>query len=584
MHLTIGKKLYLSFGCILAIIAISTGVTYYHLNDLSKSQGDLFGKRMPIREAFSAIRRSEHKLVADLQAYALNGYWSASNAELKERIRSDSDDARANVDKLSSLAVTFSKKATKQQAEDSENGLLAIVNASSSLESAIDAGGDDGQHRAQQILQQQVAPAAEIVEKDTGDAVATGGKMADATSALIVSDTGASMLALIAGGILSLILSSFLAFGLSRKVTSGIRTVLERASAIAGGDLSGEPLSSSSRDELGQLTEAINQMQQNLADLLQAVVDKAASVASTSEQISATAKRSADGASAQRDQTNQAATAMHEMSATVDEVSENSNSAANAARHAADLARTGGSIVEQTLETMKTISANTAGVAAQIQGLGKRSEQIGRIINVINEIAGQTNLLALNAAIEAARAGEHGRGFGVVAGEVRQLAERTTKATQEIGGMISGIQEDTLKAVYSIDSESKDVQMGVDAATQAGASLKEIIEAAEQVGSMIMQIATASIEQSSTAQEVNRTVQEIARITMESTEDTEKTAGACKDLSDLADQLRQLVMRFKVEHGTAVVGRSPLQTGRQDERGLARRHVTPLKSSFAKLN
>ena len=177
---------------------------------------------------------------------------------------------------------------------------------------------------------------------------------------------------------------------------------------------------------------------------------------------------------------------------------------------------------------------------------GKRSEQIGKIVNVINDIANQTNLLALNAAIEAARAGEHGRGFAVVAGEVRQLAERTTKATKEIGGMISGIQEDTLKAVHAIDSEAHDVKMGVDAASKAGTSLKEIIDAAEQVGGMILQIATAATEQSTTAQEVSHTVQEIARITTESTEHTEQTAAACKDLSNLADQLRQLVKQFKV--------------------------------------
>jgi methyl-accepting chemotaxis protein len=238
----------------------------------------------------------------------------------------------------------------------------------------------------------------------------------------------------------------------------------------------------------------------------------------------------------------------------VEEVSANSNSAAGAATHAADLARAGGAIVEQSLAAMHTISSNTEAVAVQIQELGKRSGQIGRIINVINEIAGQTNLLALNAAIEAARAGEHGRGFGVVAGEVRQLAERTTKATQEIGGMISAIQQDTLKAVQSIDDEAQDVQKGVNAATQAGASLKEVIEAAEQVGNMILQIAAAATEQSSATREVSGSVQEIARIITESTGDTEKTAVACNDLSVLSDELRQLVSRFKVSNANSLEG------------------------------
>jgi methyl-accepting chemotaxis protein len=546
MHLSIGKKLYLSFAGIFSIMVASTAISYYYLNDLSSAQTDLFAKRMPIRETFSGIRNSALNLTLSLQSYVLAGAGAPTLPSLKEQIRADSADAEVQVEKLRGLAVTFSRKATKQQAEDSENSLLAIVNAAPAIEAAVEAGGEEGQRRSLQILLTQVNPQMGVVEKDAGEAVQVGGKMMEGVSAKIVSDTSAALWVLVAGGILALLLSSALAFSLSKKVTGAIRVVLQRASAIAGGDLSEEPLAVGSQDELGQLAESINQMQQNLSDLLLGVVDKAASVAGTSEEIAAVAERSAIGANAQRDQTNQAATAMLEMSTTVEEVSANSNRAASAASHAADVARTGGTIVEQTLGTMRTISANTAEVSAQIQALGKRSEEIDKIINVINGIANQTNLLALNAAIEAARAGEHGRGFAVVAGEVRQLAERTTQATKEIGGMISGIQQDTLKAVQSISSEARDVQQGVDAASRAGDSLKEIIQAAEQVGGMIMQIASAATEQSTTAQEVSHTVQMIARITTESSEDTEKTATACKNLSSLADQLRQMVTRFKV--------------------------------------
>ncbi len=146
---------------------------------------------------------------------------------------------------------------------------------------------------------------------------------------------------------------------------------------------------------------------------------------------------------------------MQEMAATVAEVSENSNKAAAASQQAAEMAREGGKVVEETLSRMRTISASVSDTARKVQELGKRSDEIGRISGVIDDIADQTNLLALNAAIEAARAGEQGRGFAVVADEVRKLAERTGNATKEIAGMIRNIQAETKTAVAAMRAGSR---------------------------------------------------------------------------------------------------------------------------------
>jgi methyl-accepting chemotaxis protein len=257
----------------------------------------------------------------------------------------------------------------------------------------------------------------------------------------------------------------------------------------------------------------------------------------------------ARGAQAQQMQTAQVATAMQEMSVTVQEVSQNSNSAAEQAHAGAENARAGGEVMARTITMMQRVTASVDRAAKQVAELGNRSDQIGKIVGVINEIAEQTNLLALNAAIEAARAGEHGRGFAVVAGEVRNLAERTTKATKEIGSMIGSIQQETRAAVEAMVRGTQEVQQGVTAAEESGAKLQGIIEGADGAARMVAQIATAATEQASTTDEVNGNINEIARIANDFAAGAQKSAKGSESLSRLAVDLDALVSRFKVEDG-----------------------------------
>lgn len=245
---------------------------------------------------------------------------------------------------------------------------------------------------------------------------------------------------------------------------------------------------------------------------------------------------------------------MQEMSSTVAQVSDNSNKAAEASRQAAETARHGGSIVEETLNKMRVIAESVRGTARKMEELGKSSDQIGRIIGVIDDIADQTNLLALNAAIEAARAGEQGRGFAVVADEVRKLAERTTTATKEIAQMIKNIQDETRSAVSAMEQGTKQVEEGVNSTAKAGDSLKEIIQMSEQVGEMITHIATAATEQSSATEQVNHNMEEIARLVKESATGAQQSARACQDLSGLALDLQKMVGNFKLNDGRGYQG------------------------------
>jgi methyl-accepting chemotaxis protein len=196
---------------------------------------------------------------------------------------------------------------------------------------------------------------------------------------------------------------------------------------------------------------------------------------------------------------------------------------------------------------MRSINDSVSASAASVQELGKRGTQIGEIIAVINDIADQTNLLALNAAIEAARAGEHGRGFAVVADEVRKLADRTTKATEEIGESIQAIQTETGDAVERMNAGTAEVERGVELATGAGESLRRIVAGARDVAGMIRSIAAAAEQQSAASEEVSRNVESISSVTRQSSEGAGQAATAAAELSAKAERLQGLVARFKLD-------------------------------------
>jgi methyl-accepting chemotaxis protein len=339
------------------------------------------------------------------------------------------------------------------------------------------------------------------------------------------------------------------------RIVGPLRAFGSHLEKVADGDLT-DRIAFGTDDEMGEMGGWFNVFLDKLQALIRQVQGNTKRLAEACEGISASSVEMARGAESQQAQATQVATAMQEMSATVQEVSRNSNSAADRAHAGARDAREGGKVMETTIAMMLRLTGSVDQAAKQVAELGSQSDQIGRIVGVITDIAEQTNLLALNAAIEAARAGEHGLGFAVVAGEVRNLAERTTKATREIAAMIGRIQQETKAAVDAMMRGTGDVEEGVKAAQESGARLRGIIEGTEQAAQMVAQIAVAATEQAATTDEVNRNITEIARISNEFAGGAQRSAKASEALSHLAVELDSLVARFRVEEGA----RSP-QTG-----------------------
>lgn len=352
-----------------------------------------------------------------------------------------------------------------------------------------------------------------------------------------------------------LLLASFFAlvlvFGTAylnvRQVVGPISRVSERIKDIVEGegDLT-QRISVSSNDEMGRLATYVNQLIATTHDVVAEIAESAQQVAAAATEISASNEEMARSMSEQSNQVTQISAAIEEMNASVTEVARESGNAASIASASGDSAEAGGHVVGQTIEGMRGIDAAVTSVSASVEELSRRGQQIGKIIEVINDIADQTNLLALNATIEAAGAGEHGRGFAVVADEVRQLADRTTKATDEIAESIQAIQSETTDAVKKIELSTTQVQHGVDLASGAGRALQEIVSSAQNVAAMIQSIAAAAEEQSAASGEVARSVESIATTIRHATEGMDQAAAAATQLSGKAEQLQCLVSKFKV--------------------------------------
>ena len=343
----------------------------------------------------------------------------------------------------------------------------------------------------------------------------------------------------------SLLISLVLGTMIIRSIAAAASRLIDTSSAMAQGDLS-RRVRLDSKDELGTIGRSFDAMAESFAAALAKVADSSAQVASASHQLHANSERIATGAEEISAQATTVATASEEMAATSDDIAQNCQMAVENAQRASRAAQNGFEVVRQTIDGIKFRGAKTRENATLVESLGTRSDQIGAIVATIEDIADQTNLLALNAAIEAARAGEQGRGFAVVADEVRALAERTTKATKEIGEMIKGIQNETRQAITSMEEGVRGTERGAAEAGQLEVALNDILEQINSVSMQINQIATAAEEQTATTSEISSNMMQITGVVQETVGGAHESATAAAQLKSNAEELQQLVRQFKV--------------------------------------
>lgn len=329
--------------------------------------------------------------------------------------------------------------------------------------------------------------------------------------------------------------------------TSAMADVLGR---LADGDLSVDIPEGSDDDDIARVWERLSETIDSLRQVLGQVTTASQEIVTASEQISSTADEMSAGAEEQSAQTEEVASAMEEMSRTILENAETVETTSQRAERAQTKARENGQVIYKAIEKMEQIGDVVEASAETIGRLDTASEEIGAVVATIDEIADQTNLLALNAAIEAARAGDDGQGFAVVAEEVRDLAERTTEATERIEEMIADVQSGVRAAVTSMSEGQEEVEEGIALADQAGDALDDMIEDIQRVATDIDNIAAATQEQSTTSEEVSRSINEISTVTSQNAQGVTEIATSTDNLNALSERLVDTVEQFTLEENT----------------------------------
>ncbi|QVX15986.1 methyl-accepting chemotaxis protein [Pseudomonas congelans] len=336
-----------------------------------------------------------------------------------------------------------------------------------------------------------------------------------------------------------------LALWLTRSIVGPLQRAVTAAEQVANGDLT-HSIEVDGEDEVTRLLRALAMMQVNLREAMRHIGSSATQLASAATELNSVTEDSYRGLNQQNAEIDQAATAINEMTSAVEEVARNAVSTSDASNQSSTSALAGQTRVNETVQSIQTLTDNVQATSTLVQNLANQSQDIGKVLDVIRSIAEQTNLLALNAAIEAARAGESGRGFAVVADEVRALAHRTQQSTPEIDSMVSAMRSGSAQALDSMNTSRDRADSTLALAKGAGESLSEITSSINQISERNLVIASAAEEQAQVSREVDRNIVNIRDLSMQSTQGANQISASSHELSRLAADLNQVVSRFKV--------------------------------------
>ncbi len=535
MRLTLGRKLGLGFGVILILIVVDTTLTYVQANAIKMSQDRAMEVSVPSLETCRNLQKDLNQTQSKGGQVILAGAEAARREAAKNLFDEAWGNLETDVARMDGLALQWAGQQNRDLLVEVKTQLPSLRHIQEQAMARAASGERTAIIRAGNEFADQATVIAEAIKKPLGDMAGTFAASLQKNQESLNSDTrlmnltmGGTALAAVAVGI-------FVAVFLSRRISGATQSVLAQAQAIAAGDLTRDEINIRSKDELGDLADAINKMSVSLKSMILAITENSVQVASASEELNSTSQQitaNSEETSAQADVVSKAAqqvsqnlqtvaTGAEEMGASIKEIAKNATEAAKVATSAVKVAET---------------------TTATVSKLGESSTEIGQVIKVITSIAQQTNLLALNATIEAARAGEAGKGFAVVANEVKELAKETAKATEDISRKIEAIQTDTKAAVDAIGTISGVIN---------------------QINDISGTIATAVEEQNATTNEMSRNVSEAAQSSGEITSNisgvaqaaestsrgASETQKAAQQLVETSTKLRRLVDQFKINAG-----------------------------------
>lgn len=331
---------------------------------------------------------------------------------------------------------------------------------------------------------------------------------------------------------------------LNQRNQEAIMRLLDEMGSLAEGDLTVK--TTVSEDITGAIADSVNYAIDELRTLVTTINETSEQVSSSAQETQTTARHLADAAQNQAHRISNATTAINQIASSMDDVSKNSAESADVAERSVQIASHGAEVVRETISGMDSIRDQIQETSKRIKRLGESSQEIGSIVELINDIAEQTNILALNAAIQAASAGEAGRGFAVVADEVQRLAERSASATKRIETLVQTIQSDTNEAVNSMEQTTAEVVAGARKAEDAGSALGDIERVSHDLSALIQNISAAARQQSIAATDISQSMNAIQEITSQTSQGASQTAESIGYLAQLASDLRRSVAHFKL--------------------------------------
>ena len=484
-------------------------------------------RQMPLSdqrfEQFQAVSEAKEQFL--LARYEVRGYLADSNPATEQKAAAQLEAALASLKSLNSHFFDSQAEALRQLEQ-------ALTRYRSAVQAFKAANGEAITARQEMTVQgSDIVTRSDALYKIQLDR--RDSESAQARTLQLIS----TLLALLVGVLAAVLIT--------RQITRPLRETLAVVERIAGGDLT-QNIRVTRRDELGVLQQGIARMGVTLRDLISGIRDGVTQIASAAEELSAVTEETSAGVNSQKVETDQVATAMHEMTATVQEVARNAEQASQAAAAADGEARQGDRVVNEAITQIERLADEVARSTEAMSVLQKESDKIGSVMDVIKAVAEQTNLLALNAAIEAARAGEAGRGFAVVADEVRGLAQRTQKSTEEIEGLVAALQNGTQQVATVMGNSRSLTDSSVELTRKAGLSLENITRTVSNIQSMNQQIAAAAEQQSAVAEEISRSIVNVRDVSEQTAAASDETAASSIELARLGNQLQMMVSHFRV--------------------------------------
>lgn len=519
-----GKKLIASFLMVAFILLVVGVYGLFNLSKLNGSLGDMYNNQLlavkPLLEFksnFNETRNNVRKIyMTDAQG----------RAAVEQETHNLMEQNKEYLEQFKQTKLSAESKKQLPEVEKAWAGYTALLEDFSKLSSAnndtamLDMINGDRMSSSRDTVIKAVGQLLDVNYREAEEAKVGG-------DALFRSSTTITSIAVAAAILLSILLGMFISSLISRP----LQKLVEVVGKVANGDLT-QASGIESLDEAGQLAKSVDSMVDGLRNTVSGIMENAQNLSASAQQISASSEELASGNASQANSAQAISELFRELSAAIHAVAVNTEQASELAERSMSIAQDGGEVIRNSMDSM-------AHVSNQMVKLEQDSQQIGSIIEVIEDIADQTNLLALNAAIEAARAGEQGRGFAVVADEVRKLAERSSEATKQITSIIKGMQGNTRESVTMVQESSRFSQ-------KTGESFQQISSMVNNAGAKVSEIAAASEEQAAQASEVMQSVESISAATEEAAAASQEMASTAQTLASIAVEMQDSVAWFKL--------------------------------------